>query len=259
MIILLPCLLLSSTLTGQSVQPADRLTPVERRLLDDLQHNMVKVPGDSFRMGATKDKEPEIDTRPVHTVYLHNFLICKYTVTQHLWTVVEGHNPSGSTICDSCPVEKVSWSEAQDFVLKLNKLTGKNYRLPTEAEWEYAAKGGSKGGDYLYSGSDEIDSVGWNDNNSDKRSHPVGQRNPNELGLYDMTGNVLEWCSDWYQEDYYRESPVVDPRGPASGQSKVLRGCAWNIFTSNCAVTVRAALPPDSHFYNVGFRLAADP
>lgn len=259
--ILLSGLIWSLPVISQPASPVSRsnLSPAARLLVDDLQRNMVQVHGDSFQMGATTDREPEVDTRPVHTVYVHSFLISRYAVTQALWTAVQGHNPSGSTICDSCPVEKVSWTDARDFILKLNKLTGRNYRLPTEAEWEYAAKGGSKSKNYLFSGSDEMDSIGWNDNNSDKRSHPIGQKNPNELGLYDMTGNVLEWCSDWYKEDYYRESPVQNPPGPPSGNSKVLRGCAWNIFTSHCAVTVRAELPPDSHFYNVGFRLAADP
>jgi sulfatase modifying factor 1 len=225
-----------------------------QKILAELENNMTKVSGGSFEMGDESLNE----NQPVHKVWLSSFRICKYDVTQSLWETIMGNNPSGSMKCDDCPVEKVSWNDAKKFIVKLNKLTGKNYRLPYEAEWEYAAKGGNKSNGYKFSGGNNIDSVGWSENNSDNKSHPVGQKSANELGLYDMTGDVLQWCSDWFDCDYYKYSPDQNPHGPDSGETKVLRGGAWNITTPYCRVTIRPELPPDSRYYNAGLRLALD-
>lgn len=238
------------------ISPAPITNAIRQQILLDVQSNMIKVTADSFEMGEKNDGDA--DSKPVHKVWVNGFMISKYDVTQALWKAVMGNNPSGSTKCDSCPVEKVSWNDAQEFIKKLNTLTGKHYRLPFEAEWEYAARGGNQSKGYNFSGSDEIDSVGWNDNNSENGSHPVAQKHANELGLYDMTGNVLQWCNDWYNSDYYLTSPGQNPKGPGTGKTKVLRGCAWNIYTSHCGVAVRADLVPDSRTYNVGFRLVQD-
>ena len=130
------------------------------------------------------------------------------------------------------PVEYVSWYDCQEFIKKLNALTGQNFRLPTEAEWEYAARGGSKSQGYEYSGSNNLDDVAWYDSNSGDKTHDVATKKPNELGLFDMSGNVLEWCQDWYGRDYYSSSPSSNPTGPASGSYRVQRGGSWYDFAS---------------------------
>ena len=143
--------------------------------------------------------------QPVHKVKLSNFEMGKYPITQAQWEAVMGANPSRFNTCDQCPVEKISWNDVQEFIEKLNeKYPGKNYRLPTEAEWEYAARGGNESKGNLYSGSSELGSVGWFSDNSNNKTHPVGKKQPNELGIYDMSGNVWEWCHDWYDDEYYK-------------------------------------------------------
>ena len=235
-----------------------KISTQEQRIKNEVQSNMIAVETGSFEMGD-KNAGGDEDAKPPHRVILDDFMMSKYDVTQGLWKAVMGNNPSGSTKCDSCPVEKVSWNDAQKFISKLNSITGQRYRLPFEAEWEYAAKGGSRSKGSTFSGGNEIDSVGWNDSNSEKKTHPIGQKKANELCLYDMTGNVLQWCSDWYDYNYYNTSPEQNPHGPGRGKTKVLRGGGWNIYTAYCGVTVRADLIPDSCYYNVGFRLARDP
>jgi len=138
-----------------------------------------------------------------------------------------GKNPSTFT-GDNLPVEQVSWNKTQDFIKKLNQKTGKNYRLPTEAEWEYAARGGNKSKGYKYAGSNNINDVAWYTSNSNSKTHEVGTKLPNELGIYDMSGNVWEWCSDWYGENYYGSSPSNNPKGPGTGDDRVLRGGSWD-------------------------------
>ena len=191
---------------------------------------MVKVEGGTFTMGATPEqgKDAEDDERPAHQVTLTDYYIGQTEVTQALWTTVMGSNPSTSK-GDNLPVTNVSWDDCQIFIEKLNrlfsqKLSGKRFALPTEAQWEFAARGGNKSKGYTYAGSNNIYDVAWFENNSDEKTHPVAQKQPNELGLYDMSGNVHEWCQDWHSLGYYRISPENNPQGPRSGYYRVFRG-----------------------------------
>ena len=193
--------------------------------------------------------------KPVHEVCVDDFYIGKYEVTQGQWKAIMGNNPSSFSSCgDNCPVEKVSWNDIQDFIGKLNSKTGKNYRLPTEAEWEYAARSGGKS--EKYSGGNDIDSVAWYGSNSGRKTHPVGQKAANGLGLYDMTGNVWEWVSDWYSSSYYSESPKNNPKGPNSGSHRLLRGGGWHGNSRNSRTAYRHGHSPDFRDVSDGFRLA---
>ncbi|MEQ8702818.1 MAG: formylglycine-generating enzyme family protein [Phaeodactylibacter sp.] len=232
-----------------------------------LERNMVQVSGGSFTMGCTlptlilaeQGSDCWGDESPAHRVELSSFSIGKYEVTQGQWEAVMGSNPSRFSGCFSCPVEKVSWEDVQKFIQKLNRMTGGNYRLPTEAEWEYAARGGSHSRGYKYSGSGNLGSVGWYTENSRGKTHPVGQKSPNELGLYDMNGNVYEWCLDWYNHNYYSSSPGRNPKGTASGFSRVRRGGDWSTGAKGCRVSNRSHSTPGSRSSFSGFRLAAAP
>jgi formylglycine-generating enzyme required for sulfatase activity len=185
---------------------------------------------------------------------LSGFNIGKYEVAQSQWQTVMGSNPSYFSGCSECPVEQVSWNDIQEFIKKLEKLTGKRFRLPTEAEWEFAARGGNRSRGYVYSGGNNPWTVGWNKDNSNDNTHPVGQKAANELGLYDMSGNVYEWCSDWYGENYYKASPSNNPKGPSSGAKHVLRGGGWYVKAAYSRVSHRNS----GYGINsvVGFRLA---
>lgn len=220
-------------------------------------YNMILVKGGSFSMGCTSDAGYEClpDEKPAHNVTLSDFYISKYEVTQELWTDIMGEEMSYFDNCDQCPVERVSWENIQEFLIKLNEKTGKNYRLPTEAEWEYAARGGAEGGYSNYSGGDEVGKVAWYYDNSDNKTHPVGQKAPNKLGLYDMSGNVWEWCQDRYGP--YSSSPQTDPQGPDFGDYRVLRGGSSYVSKNDCRVTNRYGIPTD-WYYSLGFRLARD-
>ena len=224
--------------------------------IQKLINDMAFVSGGSFTMGCTFEQgsDCESDGRPSHSVTLSSYYIGKYEVTQAQWTAVMGTNPRYFRGCDQCPVEQVSWEDVQKFIRKLNQQTGKNFRLPTEAEWEYAARGGASGSATKYAGSSSIDTVGWYDGNSGGKTHPVGRKQPNELGLYDMSGNVWEWCSDWYGD--YSNGSKTNPRGPSSGPRRVLRGGSWNYFALFCRVSLRLNLTPSFRNYNIGFRLA---
>ncbi len=210
--------------------------------------DMVFVQGGTFEMGSR-------DEKPVHTVTVADFYMAKIEVTQAQYREVMGKNPSDFSGCDDCPVESVSWKDIQKFLQKLNKMTGEHYRLPTEAEWEYAARGGNKSRGYEYAGSNQIDAVAWYRDNSNSKTHPVGQKQANELGLYDMTGNVWEWCNDWYADDYYERSPQNNPEGPSSGSYRVLRGGSWDNDARYCRVAYRSRYAPDFRDYSFGFRL----
>ncbi len=256
---------------------------------------MIKVQGGTFQMGATPeqttkeytdslirviqtsenvDKKISIEKvmqlfaneTPVHEVILSDYYIGETEVTQALWEAVMGDNPS-KHVGKNMPVDKVSWDDCQEFIRRLNEKTRKTFRLPTEAEWEYAARGGNKSNGYRYSGSHVLDSVGWYAANSGNTLHDVATKKPNELGIYDMNGNVWEWCLDWYDSDYYdyrifginRENPT----GVTKGNRRVLRGGSWHGNSTYCRVAVRNSELPtynsDSIGGNLGLRLAMDP
>ena len=219
---------------------------------------MVYVEGGTFDMGATTEQgsEADSDEKPVHRVTLSDYYIGKCEVTQELWEAVMGSNPSHFKGAQN-PVEEVSWNDCQEFVSRLNSLTGKNFRLPTEAEWEYAARGGNKSLHYKYSGSDNIDEVAWYNNNSGRSTHAVGTKSPNELGIYDMSGNVREWCSDWYGG--YSAGAQTNPQGPSSGSYRVLRGGSWFSNAGYCRVSDRLSIVPYDSLNGSGLRLVLVP
>ena len=215
---------------------------------------MVAVEGGTFTMGATEEQGSDVydDEKPTHQVTLSSYYIGKTEVTQELWQAVMGSNPSNFS-GTNLPVERVSWNDCHTFVTKLNALTGKNFRLPTEAEWEYAARGGNKRKGYKYSGSNTIDDVAWYDSNSSSKTHPVATKAPNELGIYDMSGNVYEWCSDWYGS--YSSSAQTNPTGPTSGSLRVGRGGSWHTDARYCRVSYRNYHLPVNSKYYLGLRL----
>ena len=216
----------------------------------------VLVKGGTFTMGSPATEAERNDDETQHQVTLNDFYISPYEVTQLQWKQVMGNNPSkASKDCDKCPVENVSWKEVQNFIQKLNaKSPGRNYRLPTEAEWEYAAQGGKQIKDYVYAGSSDIGLVAWCTNNSGNKTQLVGKRKANELGLYDMTGNVCEWCSDWYGN--YDSGNQTNPSGPTSGFDRVFRGGSWYYAPQFCRVADRSNYTPDNRVNYIGFRLA---
>lgn len=211
---------------------------------------MVEIPAGSFSMGSN---EFESDEKPVHTVTLSAFSIGKYEVTQGQWEAVMGESPSRFSNCGyNCPVEKVSWENVQRFITKLNAKTGKQYRLPTEAEWEYACR--SRGSDKKYCGSNDLSRVAWYAGNSNDKTHPVGQKQANGYGLYDMSGNVGEWVQDWKGD--YASNSVENPTGPASGSRRVRRGGSfWNT-APGIRASNRSSHSPRHNNEILGFRLA---
>ena len=227
-----------------------QLPPVIQQLVA----NMVYVEGGTFTMGATAEQGSDVedDEKPTHQVTLKGFYICKYEVTQAEWKAVMGTNPSRFK-GDNLPVERVSWFDCQEFIRKLNELTGKNFRLPTEAEWEYAARGGRRSYGAKYAGGSDIDNVAWYWGNSNRTTHPVGTKRANELGLYDMAGNVIEWCQDWYGS--YSSSSQTNPIGPGSGNGRVLRGGSCSGDAGFCRLSYRSSINPDFWDGNFGLRL----
>lgn len=227
-------------------------------ILKDLINNMVLVAGGNFMMGCSNEysNNCDKDERPAHRVVIDSFKISKFEVTRSQWLAVMGKNSSAFNSCNQCAVSNVSWNNIQVFIKRLNKMTGKHFRLPTEAEWEFAARGGIFSRGFLYSGSNDLDSVAWFDRNSDLNVKQVGQKKSNELGLYDMSGNVWEWCSDWFGENYYSESIVQNPRGPMYGKDRVVRGGSWIVGPRNHRVSYRARESPDKRESYLGFRLA---
>ena len=218
--------------------------------------DMVRVEAGTFIMGATPEMESPFDwEKPTHQVTLTNdYYIGKYEVTQALWQAVMDNNPSYFK-GDDLPVEMVSWDDCQEFISKLNIITGKTFRLPTEAEWEYAARGGNKSRGYQYSGSNNLSDVAWYEDNSGKKTHAVGSKQSNELGIYDMSGNVWEWCQDWLTP--YSSSSQVNPTGANSGPGRVYRGGSWtNNAVKYCSSSCRISLSPDDYGSCIGLRLA---
>ena len=227
---------------------------------------MVEVEGGTFKMGvdsvAYETGLANIDELPAHEVTVSTFSIAETEVTQELWQAVMDSNPSNFTDDPQRPVENVSWEDCQEFINRLNALTGMNFRLPTEAEWEYAANGGNMGNGTLYSGSEDISNVAWYYSNSyvvgsgspDYGTHAVATKEANELGLFDMTGNVFEWCSDWYGT--YNEEPQTDPAGPEAGIQRVVRGGSWISTSRDSRNTSRNSEAPANRGFSIGLRLA---
>lgn len=274
----------------------DATTGNHRFTVNGVTFTMVKVDGGTFLMGATEEqgKNAEKDELPIHSVTLSSYFIGQTEVTQELWVAVMGENPSffnsyGNPKHDTDhrknygtnlnrPVESVTWNDCQEFVRRLNEITGKNFRLPTEAEWEFAARGGNKSKGQKYSGSNRVSNVAWYlDNSGDYKlpknpessddvdekiakynyqTHPVAIKNANELGICDMSGNVYEWCSDYYDEDYYRSSPSANPQGPTKGYSHVIRGGSWLAYDRGCRVSNRYNESTSEKYYYIGLRLA---
>ena len=231
---------------------------------------MVFVQGGTFTMGCTDEQGSDCygAEKPAHQATLSDYYIGKYEVTQGLWKKVMGNNPSIFINCgDDCPVVNVSWDDCQIFINKLNQLTGKRFRLPTEAEWEYAARGGSKASyQTKYAGSNALGEVAWYVDNSDVNyswsyeyqgrklgTHTVGTKKPNALGIYDMSGNVFEWCNDWYGD--YSSGGVTNPKGATTGSSRVIRGGSWDYSSINCRVSGRDSGNPRYDISNGGIRL----
>lgn len=219
--------------------------------------DLVKVEGGSFKMGISDGymRYAQKDEFPVHNVTLDTFFIAETPITQELWMKIMGDNPSqfrGAKL----PVENVTWDKCQEFIQKLNKITGKHFRLPTEAEWEFAARGGVKSQNFLYSGDSDSSKVSWSQENSKNKTHAVKTKFPNELGLYDISGNVSEWCQDWYAA--YDKKNQKNPQGPSSGVCKVTRGGSWNIEAKCCRVSYRDYCSPVNHYPDLGFRIVLE-
>lgn len=226
----------------------------------ETEDGMLFIKGGCFDMGDIFDTGSP-DEKPVHTVCVGDFYLGKTEVTQKQWKETVGDNPSKFK-CDDCPVERVSWHDVRVFIERLNKSTGMHYRLPTEAEWEYAARSGGLKDEWAGTNIEsEIDEYAWYRNNSAMNgTHAVAGKKPNGLGLYDMMGNVWEWCSDWYDSDYYGKSPAKDPKGPYEGSTRVLRGGGWKSKPEHLRTVDRNDFDPDiKKFANIGFRLARSP
>ena len=239
-----------STTTTESGNYSSHASSSQRAVIDELLGNMVWVAGGTYTMGATSEQGSDAysDEKPAHAETVGGFYLCKYEVTQKLWSAVMGSNPSNWK-GDNLPVEMVSWDNCQEFINKLNELTNNKYgfRLPTEAEWEYAARGGNRSRGYKYSGSDNVGSVAWYNGNSGSRTHAVGGKSPNELGLYDLSGNVWEWTASKWCDDY---------NSPRNSSLRVLRGGSWNFNARDCRVSYRYYIDPGIRLYYYGLRLA---
>jgi formylglycine-generating enzyme required for sulfatase activity len=234
---------------------------------------MIFVEGGAFQMGCTTEQDYCFgDERPVHTVELSDFYLAEFEVSQKFWKAIMGNSIrmqlyliKGKSLNgegDDFPIYYVNYVECEEFCSKLNQLLSK--QLPkgyififfTDAQWEYAARGGKKSQGYIYSGSSTIDEISWYADNSDRKTHKTGMKAPNELGIFDMCGNVQEWCKDWYFDFYYDSSPNVNPKGPKNGKGRVLRGGGWNSISQHCRVSFRHCTSPSNRSYDVGFRLA---
>ena len=244
--------------------PINSLAEPLRSHLKKLMADMVLVEGGTYMMGnPDRDRNDEYAKDVPHEVTLSSFYICKYEVTEALWTAVMGSNPSKYPLGDNYPVERVNWYDCQDFVEKLSELTGRHFRLPTEAEWEYAARGGKRSRGYRYSGSYALDEIGWHVGNAHYYKREVGTKKPNELGLYDMTGNVCEWCQDKLDTEYYHHSPSINPQGPDRStykDNRCFRGgsvCDDDKYDRLKVYTrFSSGMPPEEKSFYIGLRLA---
>ncbi len=247
----------------KKADPINSLAEPLRSHLKKLMADMVLVEGGTYMMGnPDRDRNHEYAEDVPHEVTLSSFYICKYEVTEALWTAVMGSNPSGYPSGDNYPVEQVNWYDCQDFVEKLSELTGRHFRLPTEAEWEYAARGGKRSRGYRYSGSYNLDEIGWHVGNAHHYKREVGTKKPNELGLYDMTGNVSEWCQDKLDIEYYHHSPSINPQGPDRStykDNRCFRGgsfCDDEKYDELKVYTRNTGMPPEEKYGHLGLRLA---
>ena len=224
--------------------------------INGVEFTMVLVEGGTFKMGCTPEQWPGVfrNEGPVHEVTLSDYYIAQTEVTQELWQAVMGSNPSKFVGDPQRPVETVSMWDCAQFVDKLSELTGRSFRLPTEAEWEYAARGGNKSRSYRLSGGNIANDVAWLEENSDGTTHAVACKRANELGIYDMSGNVNEWCQDWFSG--YSEAPVTNPTGPESGYMNVYRGGCWAFPDNKCRNAYRGEAEPDSANMCLGLRVA---
>lgn len=274
---------LSSLLLLLLVQPAMAQRKYNKTILGPLHIETVKVQGGTFDLGSN---DGSADRKPAHTVVLDDYYMGKYEIKQQQWMAVMDENPSFYK-CDECPVTNVSWDEVQEYISKVNSQTGKKYRLPTEAEWEFAARGGVneqvREGKHVRGGVNELlvadnkkglmapektksgerfsgrkagpQSIAWYLNNADNHVHRVGLKQPNDLGIYDMCGNAEEWAADWYALNYGSKDTVSNPAGPVGGKSKVVRGGSYASTANETIVTRRAAYLPDTKAMSLGFRL----
>lgn len=233
-----------------SLVPSSSEAAIETFTVNGVSFNMIRVDGGTFQMGS---EDGPSDEQPVHQVTLSTYSIGETEVTQQLWEAVMGNNPS-SWKRGNLPVEYVNWNECQTFIQKLNQLTGKRFRLPTEAEWEFAARGGNMSREFKYSGSYTIDDVAWYEGNGGYKTHDIKTKQPNELGLYDVSGNVWEWCQDWYGD--YSTFPQTNPTGPSSASHRVIRGGSWNFGAGCCQVSFRSDRITISRSHDLGLRLA---
>ena len=262
----------SISITNDSINLAKETVVVDSILefhVDSIKFKMIKVEGGTFLMGAQKtdpdgpnyDSESRNGEEPVHKVTLSSFYIGEVMVTQALWKAVMGSEPTENGGWENRygkganhPAYRVSYNEiVKDFLPKLTQMTGKNFRLPTEAEWEYAARGGNMRNGYKYAGSNTIDDVAWYDGNSEDKTHAVKTKSPNELGIYDMSGNVWEWCQDWYGS--YGSDSQTNPTGSSNGSRRVLRGGSWGSYARSCRVSYRGNGDPGDRSIIIGFRL----
>ena len=236
-------------------------------IVNGVEFKMIPVHGGTFTMGATSEQGIYAYgwESPTHSVTLSDYYIGETEVTQALWEAVMGKsvtqiaNGNGWKTCGvggNYPMYDVNWDDCQKFIRRLNQLTGRTFRLPTEAEWEYAARGGNKSRGYKYSGSNYIDEVAWYEANSEHITHMVKTKKPNELGIYDMSGNVWEWCQDWYGD--YTSNAQINPKGPNNGSCRVNRGGDM-IYTEQCRVACRNYSCPDVREDFIGFRLVLVP
>ena len=222
-------------------------------IMADIWNNMADIPAGTFTMGCTNEQvDCNRNEKPLREVTLSEFKLSKYEVTQEEWFIVTGEYPSIFSVCDRCPVENITFTEIQSFIEKLNALTGQDYHLPTEAQWEYAARGGQN---LKFAGEqDYVGEVAWYAKNEGQETNPVGQKRQNGYGLYDMSGNVNEWCQDIYGT--YPITAQNDPKGPFEGSSRVIRGGSWGNDSNVLRVSHRTQVPPDYKNDDCGFRLA---
>ena len=229
--------------------PSGRTAKCSVTVIQIIEPKMIRVDGGTFIMGCTEDDCFDNRELPAHPVTLSSFSIAQYPVTQKEWVSLMGYNPSYYQNGEDCPVGNVTWKEIQSYIQKLNTYTGKNYRLPTEAEWEFAARGGNKSEHYIFSGSNNVHEVAW----IDTYSHPVGTKKPNELDIYDMSGNIFETCNDFFGA--YTDDPQINPQGPPIGDSRVIRGGSYGNDPFFSRIAYR--MPRNNNAsYNGGFRLA---